>query len=252
MRDARFRRKILIQAQLMVQELDEIEDQLERFRDFDRPAFEVWQRQLFDADLKRLADLEQECRARTEKHLVVEPPAQQTRLAVLDQLAGDELKAIYRKFVRRLHPDRLNEGGEVEDGERRWQTRLWDLGQSAREEQNVKRLEQLYRVALVRLMDFSELSLTDAHEVYTNLRGELEITRRLRTESSNHPGWEFSLRSDLRILRARVERVLAEEISRLEEYVLQLRTHRAYFKMKQNSIRKKKRAPVTSAQLSLF
>ena len=83
----RERRELLIEAQRLAQEIDRVEDELELFRERDRPAFERWFTGHFAAERDQIRGLEAELARRTERHNAVLALAQMKSLSPEDARA---------------------------------------------------------------------------------------------------------------------------------------------------------------------
>lgn len=113
-----------------------------------------------------------------------------------------DAKLTYRRLVRRLHPDVR---GEVDcPNELRWQRRVWTLLQAAHAHGDAETLANLYRVTLLRQMDFGELTLDDARDAHAWLSREFEALDAERDRVRGRPAWQFSRAADEDVLIARV------------------------------------------------
>jgi hypothetical protein len=165
---------------------------------------------------------------------------------------AEQIKLIYRKLVRRLHPDA--QGPQAEPGELRWQKRIWDLAHSARQRSDRAELETLYKVTLLRQMDFTELTVANAHEVYAWLRSEFDRINTLAWQAQQTSAWGFSRQPDLRRLAERLRFLLQKEITAVEEELQELRGQHAYLEVLSYTPRPQRRrqAPKDDRQLRLF
>lgn len=314
--DVRVRREILIQAQRFLQKIDENEDLLDRYLNFDLPTFQTWfdltfaneklQIELFERDYAQSIEFHNSMVALVKLRKVTMPrafeilkaeqasyaagsPSTRTRIETerlkreqyiradleathleielvepdiqpssplqrpVSNIEAEQLKIVYRKLVRRLHPDL--QGPNVDPGELRWQKRIWNLLLQARGRGDVLEIERLYKVTLLRQMEFSELSLQDAQDVHLWLSVEMQ---RLETElwhAQQNPGWEFSKVQDLRILEARSRERLTQEIAQLQHEISELKGQHAYLEVlscKTPTRRKRSPVAVDANQLSLF
>ena len=141
--------------------------------------------------------------------------------------ADGDLKTIYRRLVRRLHPDVQRD--LACPNELRWQRRVWSLLQGAYENGDAGTLRHLYRVTLLRQMDFAELTLADAREAFAWLSRELGALEAERDRARERPSWGFGAVTDFDALLARVReefrldinsvRAEIDEISGQHEYL---------------------------------
>ncbi|MBX3021843.1 MAG: hypothetical protein KF799_09225 [Bdellovibrionales bacterium] len=259
----RFRRQILILAQQLLQNLDSMEDESERYQTQDLPAYNRWYESSFAPERELISTLERELAASVAFHNSIvavskmrEVSLSQAFTAMRDEQvayvggsetkrrrieeerlareefiredlnsefnrhrsepleftavinesdAGERMKLVYRRLVRRLHPDM--QGPLSDPTEVRWQKRIWHLSQVARQQGNVAELDALYKVSLLRQMELSELTISDAHEVHAWLKRESDHLEAQIREWQAHPAWGFSVSGESPAL---VQRVLNE------------------------------------------
>jgi hypothetical protein len=325
--DLRRRREILIQAQQLAQRIDEVEDELERFRLCDEPQYNAWYETRFTEEKRDVASLESELNASVQFHnslvayskiqdvsmpeafralqeehaayltgtptrrlkieedrtrreefiredlerefqehvasqLATGPSPRAVRAnspATIPELEEEKLKLIYRKLVRRLHPDM--HGPNMDATEARWQRRIWHLSQQAKQLGDIPQLESMYRVSLIRQMELNELTLTDAIEVRAWLQTELDRLERELKEAQTKTAWRFSLLTDYYELKKRILADLEHERRFLQSELQEIKGQHAYLEImscEDGSThaamlkRRRPRAPKDSTQLSLF
>lgn len=322
----RFRREILIHAQQLVQTIDSVEDEIERFQEKDLPQFNEWFASNFIGERQVIADLERELTTAVQFHnsMVAFSKMRDVSLArafaairdeqksyaagnesrrrkiederlLRDQFAREDLqnefdqrlkfsaeappvevnenlpaiapdsermKLVYRRLVRRLHPDM--QGPNMDTTEARWQKRIWHLSQLARQNGDVAQLDALYKVSLLRQMELSELTISDAHEVHAWLKGELDRLEVEFNEMQAQAAWNFSQVGESPALLHRVLNDFELERDFLENEIKDIKTQHEYLEklsFKETAVqppaemRRRKSRPRSSAkdpQLSLF
>lgn len=138
---------------------------------------------------------------------------------------AERLKMVYRRLVRRLHPDM--QGPQMDATERRWQKKIWHLSQLARQRADVDELNALYKVSLLRQMELSELTIADAHEVHAWLRNEMDRIDGEINELRAHPAWGFSVSGATPALIRRLELDYEQEIAFLAAELREIRTQQS-------------------------
>jgi hypothetical protein len=176
--------------------------------------------------------------------------------------SSESLKSVYRKLVRRLHPDLL--GQENDSAELRWQKRVWNTAQVARRDGHLQELELLYKVTLLRQLELKELTIADAHEVHDWLAKELERLRVELNQARKNLAWNFSRKSISAQFQRDVEEYLNREIQALETELEDIKGQHAYLEVisqtqetlptREIKVRKRRQKPVhqDDLQLSLF
>ena len=145
-------------------------------------------------------DLEAEFRARTRADVAA--PTEETPVINLD-----ELKTVYRKLARRLHPDLEVDPNDA--GETRWRRRFWGLLQTARDRGDAFGLTDLYLVTRVRQLEFRDFTLDEARRARAWLEREHEELSTEHQRARETVAWNFTLTST-----ADLERRVTEELRR--------------------------------------
>lgn len=167
---------------------------------------------------------------------------------VLGEMDQEKLKLVYRKLVRRLHPDL--QGPHIDATETRWQKRIWLISQTARAAGDVAQLEAIYKVNLLRQMDMGDFSLADAREVHAWLERELARQEYGLAEARRHAGFDFSQAADLDDLERRTRIEFDRERQFLLGEIEDLRGQHAW--LEQPRLRRTRKRPVDERQLSFF
>jgi hypothetical protein len=134
------------------------------------------------------------------------------------------LKVIYRKLVRKLHPDQM---GHIYKNtiQPEWIQTFWHRAQQAYQKKDFLLLEKLYVMTLLRLKELSALTIDEIKKSGRWLSEDLED---LELESKNLKrswAWGFAKRKNFQPLIKKIEKnfdrqksSIKEEIDGLEEY----------------------------------
>lgn len=131
----------------------------------------------------------------------------------------ENLKLLYRKFVRYLHPDARGPGAALDS----WQKKMWHDGQEAYQSGNYPALHALYRVVMLRLGKLGELTMGEIRAIAAGLEKEFRDLQRDTKGMRNAPFWKFSKRKDYFDLTRKFRLGFVAELARLEEEVTKLR-----------------------------
>ena len=138
----------------------------------------------------------------------------------------DELiKIIYRKLVRRLHPD-LN--GTSQKEVVAWQKTIWHRVQKAHESFDLSSLERLYRMVLVRSRDLSEVTMGEILESHSWLQKEISELNSEVSANKQAPAWGFSRRKNYDALQRKVEKTILGDLHLIDS---ELREMQEQFQM---------------------
>lgn len=141
----------------------------------------------------------------------------------------DHMKLVYRRLVRLLHPDM--QGLQTDLAEARWQKRIWHLSQLARQRGDVAELDALYKVSLLRQMELSELTISDAHDIIAWLKRETDRVEEELCGYKTQAAWEFSLIGEHPGLEQRVIHEFQHERRFLEQELKDIRGQHAYLEV---------------------
>ena len=136
-------------------------------------------------------------------------------------------KSLYRKLVRRLHPD-LQSGGESFAP---WQRDMWLRVQRAYHDCDAKKLEMLHGLVMIRNRDLGELTIGEIVDSRVWLEAEVG---RLSDEAKalrKLPSWGFSRRKDFGPVVRKIERSMAAERRHIEAKVQDLKDHHEIIEM---------------------
>ena len=146
-------------------------------------------------------------------------PAASAGASLAPRERHEELKQLYRKFVRHLHPDKLAPGEEVSP----WQKKIWNEGQEAYRAKNRDALYRLYQIVILRLRRLSELTMGEIRTSHEWLRGELRKLEAATKEKRKAPFWKFSKRKDYFELERQTRKELERDINRMKIEIRKLR-----------------------------
>jgi adenylate kinase family enzyme len=151
-----------------------------------------------------------------------------------DQLNLDvALKNVYRKLVRKLHPDHCN----IKDANYNWND-LWLQVQMAYKNKDTQKLNEFYYLTGY-LYDQFSLSLSEYKTLNTYL--EDEVTR-LNYESAHmnkHPAWGFSKKKTVASIEKKIKKKLTADFDEITEKVGELDNRFWYLEVSSRNIRKK-------------
>ena len=137
------------------------------------------------------------------------------------------VKILYRKLVRRLHPD-LQSGGEAPSP---WHKAIWMRVQAANSQKDLRELERIYRMVLIRGRELSEITMAEILESQKWLEEELaEIGLQVK-KNKNAPAWGFSRRKDYSSLKRKVEKTIMMELLDISDEVDELKAEHEYLEM---------------------
>lgn len=142
---------------------------------------------------------------------------------------AEQMKLIYRKLVRRLHPDlqdRSTSGRELQ-----WQRRMWDRAQVAHQHGDARELEKLYRLVLVRQREFGELTMGEIRESEHWLEGEHLRVKEEARDLKRLPAWGFSRARSHQTLIRRIQKDFDRELESIETEIEDLESGHAILEM---------------------
>jgi hypothetical protein len=162
----------------------------------------------------------------------------------------DKLKQVFRKLMRKLHPDvhaSASEGGQLPP----WARRMWASVQKAYSDKNVCVLERLLKLTQLRMNALDELSISEIAEAKHWLLKDLEDLEDESQDLRNSLAWGFSGKKKYDSLKKRIEsdfnrnlRIVMEEIGELEEQnkLLEILAERSYKPQRPNQYLRKGRS----------
>jgi hypothetical protein len=124
----------------------------------------------------------------------------------------ERLKLMYRKLVRRLHPD-LH--GEMQP----WQKKIWDRAQKAYSDKDHGAIDRLYRLTMLRLRELSDLTMSEIHESYSWLKNEFSELEREAKNLKRLPAWGFAKRKTYEPLTKKILKDFDREIDIIKDEI---------------------------------
>jgi len=136
----------------------------------------------------------------------------------------ESFKLLYRKLVRRLHPD-LNQESLSKT---HWHKKMWARVQHAKQGQNKMALEKLWRLVLIRSGDLNELTLSEIRESHDWLDDELKQLGQEAKALKRLPAWGFSRKKDLKPLKRKLEKGVRAELEKIQDKVEDMKSQHSY------------------------
>jgi len=123
-----------------------------------------------------------------------------------DSATGPRLKVLYRRLVRRLHPDLRADGSATVSA-------LWHEVQEAYAASDVARMEILLALCDIEAKRLRDQSLSQIRDVLAELRRSLRALEKSLLEAKADDAWDFARIGPTTELRERVERQLKFDLS---------------------------------------
>ncbi|MBC7467522.1 MAG: hypothetical protein H7256_16145 [Bdellovibrio sp.] len=100
------------------------------------------------------------------------------------------VKSLFRKIVRRIHPDHL----DLEENKslKSWFQIIWKNVADAHEKSDLKKLTLLYHKTVLALKDYDELSVSELKSAAESLEGEFDELLDQHSNLKDSPAWNFS------------------------------------------------------------
>ena len=143
-------------------------------------------------------------------------PLKETRL-VDEQL---KLKSLYRKIVRKIHPDQFSD--EITPEIKSWLGGLWHKVVHFYNKEDAKALEALHHKIVLRLRKYEELSVSEIHAAAKSLEMELQELHREQKNSRQGPAWNFSELKNYKKVENQVSKPFRLEKKRILENIEEL------------------------------
>lgn len=139
-----------------------------------------------------------------------------------------ELTSVYRKIVRKIHPDQVDH--EVRKKRKAWFDHIWTRSQLAKEQRNLPELKQIYHKILAAFQEYSLLNLSELREVSSTLSKELGSIKMQAKELRVHPAWKFSQKKDLTSLEKKLAKPYMAQLADLNADIDEMLRIRASLK----------------------
>ena len=137
-----------------------------------------------------------------------------------DETQQLKLKALYRKIVRKIHPDQFSE--EVTPEIKSWLSGLWHKVIHFYDKEDSEALETLHHKIILRLKKYEELSVSEIHAAARSLEKELQELLRDQKNSRRGPAWNFSELKNYKKVENQVSKPFRLEKKRILENIEEL------------------------------
>ncbi len=131
-----------------------------------------------------------------------------------------KLKSLYRKIVRKIHPDQFSE--EVTPEIKSWLGVLWHKVVYFYNQEDAQALEALHHKIVLRLKKYDELSVSEIHAAAISLEKELLELHREQKNSKKGPAWNFSELKNYKKVENQVSKPFRLEKKRILENIEEL------------------------------
>ncbi len=131
-----------------------------------------------------------------------------------------KLKALYRKIVRKIHPDQFSE--DVTPEIKSWLGGLWHKVVHFYDKEDAQSLEALHHKIVLRLKKYDELSVSEIHAAARSLEKELQELLREQKNSRQGPAWNFSELKNYKKVENQVTKPFRLEKKRILENIEEL------------------------------
>lgn len=174
-----------------------------------------------------------------------------------------ELKTIFRKLVRLIHPD--SQDPKLSAKLKSWYDRTWQRVQEASKRKDLHQLKRLEIMAMIRLKELKSLTLGEIKASAKWFEEELAEIRASLKGLEKHPAWKFSTKRSYEPLIKKIRADFQRSLEPLLEEIEDLKTTHNFYKQmakekkqspaKKRPSNKKRRQRVktkNSSQMSLF
>jgi curved DNA-binding protein CbpA len=148
----------------------------------------------------------------------------------------EKIKLLYRKLVRRLHPDSraadvanaLNEVQAVDQkSQKEWMNRAWDLVQKAYAQKNLDSLERLFKLTLLRVNALDQLTIDEIIEARGWLKKDLKNLESEARRFKKSPAWGFSVKKNainkLTMLKRKIKTEFSQTLDSVRSQIEEIR-----------------------------
>jgi|GEM_PF-1369910 len=135
------------------------------------------------------------------------------------------IKSLFRKIVRRIHPDHLKI--EASLPLKSWFDVLWKKVAEAHEKNDLEKLIDLHHKISIALNDYDELSISELETAANRLEFEYKDLLREYADFKNHPAWKFSQLKDYSKLQKAQAKPYLQQQKKLNKDIEEIRAQRA-------------------------
>jgi hypothetical protein len=135
------------------------------------------------------------------------------------------LKSIYRKIVRKIHPDNFNL--EVPSELKSWFNIVWQKVAKAHKEEDLEKLTVLHHKIVIALNEHDELGISDLNMAAKSLESEYRSLLEEYSSLKDSPAWNFSQLKDFKKLKGKLSKPFLRQQKELKEDLEDLKAQRA-------------------------
>lgn len=135
---------------------------------------------------------------------------QSRRAKKLPPLDEERFKQIYRKLIRRLHPDAHASGPSAS-----WMKRFWESVQKAYTLKDLKGLDKLLKLTLLRTQALDQLTVEEISEARHWLEKDLGVLKSEERQLKKSLAWGFSEKKDFSSLTKKIRRDFEKTLNTL-------------------------------------
>jgi hypothetical protein len=139
-----------------------------------------------------------------------------------------EITAIYRKIVRKIHPDHIDP--EILRKRKSWFDQIWKRSLMAKERGHLQEIQQIYAKILAAFQEYESLSFFELSSLASSLNQELDHLKLQAKNLRSHPAWKFSEKKSLKQLEQKLAKPFLEQLAKLNEDIEELLTIRNILK----------------------
>lgn len=133
----------------------------------------------------------------------------------------EKLKGLYRKLIRKLHPDLQASAPPEEQTE--WIKRIWNQVQKAYCSKDVDSLERLFSLTLLRLNALEQLTLDEIQEAKRWLQKDLSTLEEEAKHLKKSMAWGFSAKKDYSALNRKIKREFERTVAAVRAQIEEMR-----------------------------
>jgi hypothetical protein len=135
------------------------------------------------------------------------------------------IKSLYRKIVRKIHPDNFNL--EVPSELKSWFNSIWQKVAKAHKEEDLEKLSVLHHKIVIALNEYDELGVSDLNTAAKSLESEYKSLLAEYSSLKESPAWNFSLLKDFKKLKSKLSKPFLLQQKELKEDLEDLKSQRA-------------------------
>lgn len=161
----------------------------------------------------------------------IQSPRKQT--FTLSENAEQELKLIFRKLARLIHPD--SQDPQLSESLKTWYQKVWQQVQEAYKAKNLQQLKKLEIMATIRLKELNSLTFAEIKASTHWLEEELAELRASLKSLEKHPAWKFSTKRSYETLIKKIKKEFESNLAPLLKDIDQLKELHHFYERASNS-----------------